>query len=119
MTDNLPEPIDIIDAEIVDVYTEYDSNNSGGSFWLSDQNWADLEKAGWVISNHFGSEPTAAKRKLPIGLAIQEWAEITGMDPSDEGCNCCGPPHSFIERDADGKLLRSMDIITETSWEIS
>lgn len=28
---------------------EYDSNNSGGSWWLSDQNWKDLEAAGWVV----------------------------------------------------------------------
>ena len=27
--------------------------------------------------------------------AIVEWEEITGMDASDNGCGCCGPPHNF------------------------
>jgi hypothetical protein len=30
-------------------YVEYDSNNSGGSWWLTDENWYALEKAGWRI----------------------------------------------------------------------
>jgi hypothetical protein len=30
-------------------YVEYSSNNSGGSWWLSDQNWKDLEAAGWKV----------------------------------------------------------------------
>jgi hypothetical protein len=30
-------------------YVEYNSNNSGGRWWLSDQNWLDLEKAGWRV----------------------------------------------------------------------
>ena len=28
---------------------EYSSNNSGGRWWLSDENWKDLEKAGWWV----------------------------------------------------------------------
>jgi hypothetical protein len=28
---------------------EYTTNNSGGSFWLSDQKWLDLEQAGWTV----------------------------------------------------------------------
>lgn len=28
---------------------EYDSNNSGGSWWLSDDHWKALENAGWVV----------------------------------------------------------------------
>lgn len=27
----------------------YSSNNSGGSWWLTDENWRDLEQAGWVV----------------------------------------------------------------------
>ena len=30
-------------------YVEYNSNNSGGSWWLTDKNWKDLEKAGWKV----------------------------------------------------------------------
>ncbi len=28
---------------------EYSSNNSGGSWWLKDKDWKNLEKAGWKI----------------------------------------------------------------------
>jgi hypothetical protein len=30
-------------------YVEYDSNNSGGSWWLDDEDWKKLEAAGWVV----------------------------------------------------------------------
>src|SRR5690348_13992879 len=30
-------------------YVEYDSNNSGGSWWLNDEDWIALEKAGWKV----------------------------------------------------------------------
>ena len=36
-------------------YVEYDSNNSGGSWWLEDKDWFALEKAGWIIEwKHLG-----------------------------------------------------------------
>lgn len=28
---------------------EYDSNNSGGDWWLKDKDWAAMEKAGWTV----------------------------------------------------------------------
>ena len=31
------------------MYVEYDSNNSGGSWWLDDKQWKALEKAGWKV----------------------------------------------------------------------
>lgn len=30
-------------------YVEYDSNNSGGGWWLKDEHWMALEKAGWKV----------------------------------------------------------------------
>jgi hypothetical protein len=30
-----------------------------------------------------------------VRAAIESWERVTGKDASDEGCNCCGPPHSF------------------------
>lgn len=30
-------------------YVEYSANNSGGHWWLTDEDWYKLEKAGWVI----------------------------------------------------------------------
>lgn len=31
-------------------YVEYDSNNSGGDWWLTDDDWRALEKAGWKVA---------------------------------------------------------------------
>jgi hypothetical protein len=28
----------------------YESNNSGGDWWLSDKDWRNLEAAGWVVA---------------------------------------------------------------------
>lgn len=30
-------------------YVEYNSNNSGGSWWLRDEDWKHLEEAGWEV----------------------------------------------------------------------
>lgn len=132
---------EVIEGEIVDVYTEYDSNNSGGSWWLSDQNWIDLEAAGWHVewggrayggevpaksaedaakNRYMGALAVSATRDLPITLAIQEWERITGDSASDEGCGCCGPPHSFAEYDRQTKQqTRSAYISTNPTLEIS
>lgn len=79
---------------------EYSSNNSGGSFWLSDQNWRDLEAAGWTVEwckeRWLGTLATRASREgLTLGAAIAEWEDVTGENSSDLGCSCCGTPHSF------------------------
>lgn len=31
------------------MYITYSSNNSGGNWWLKDEDWFNLEKAGWKI----------------------------------------------------------------------
>lgn len=91
----------------------YSSNNSGGCWWLTDQNWIDLEKAGWTVDwgeylAKGGTLASARKKRYLGGLAasaskdfqtirdaLVEFEKITGQDVSDEGCNCCGPPHNF------------------------
>lgn len=37
----------------------------------------------------------ACKNFKTPGDAMQEFEEITKQDVSEEGCNCCGAPHSF------------------------
>ena len=32
------------------MYVEYNSNNSGGGWWLDDQDWKALEAAGWKVA---------------------------------------------------------------------
>jgi hypothetical protein len=31
------------------MYVEYSANNSGGDWWLTDDDWKALEKAGWIV----------------------------------------------------------------------
>lgn len=99
---------------------EYSSNNSGGRWWLSDDNWKDLEAAGWKVNwckdekpiefngrvltsfgpdadgRHLGALAKKASKDFDsVGDAIREWEKVTGLEASDEGCNCCGAPHTF------------------------
>jgi hypothetical protein len=91
---------------------KYDSNNSGGRWWLSDEDWFALEKAGWKVDwvkdqeerffHKKGQErwlgalaKNAEKEFETPGQAMREFEKITGQTVSDEGCNCCGAPHSF------------------------
>lgn len=96
---------------------EYDSNNSGGSWWLKDEDWYNLEKAGWDVDWYKDRESSmgmsygerwldglagGAKKDFPTPKdAILEFEKITGQDASDEGCSCCGPPHCFSWKDGE------------------
>lgn len=102
------------------MYVEYSSNNSGGSFWLTDKNWFDLEAEGWEVQwikdqeyhqqYHPGEErwlgalaTSAIKRDAKsLGEAIAEWERITGESSNALGCGCCGAPHSFTVYEDDG-----------------
>ena len=92
---------------------EYSSNNSGGYWWLKDEDWLALEKAGWSVQwakdkegymynngRYMGALAKYAEFECEsLGEAIKSFEEVTGQDASDEGCNCCGPPHNFSGRD--------------------
>lgn len=99
---------------------EYRSNNSGGRWWLTDGNWRALEAAGWSVewsaNKRDGfSQPDADGRWLgalatttskdfdSVADALREFESLTGADVSDDGCNCCGPPHSFSWTDESGE----------------
>lgn len=98
----------------------YNTNNSGGSYWLTSDDWQKLRDAGWRLEdwgnayyengNSIADESGLPKVKYEADVynavggykmfntiqeAISEFEELTGQDVSDEGCNCCGPPHSF------------------------
>lgn len=93
----------------------YSSNNSGGDWWLSDEDWIALEKAGWEIK-WFKEDPywkdrlgegdrwlgalasSAIRKGLSEDDAISEWERITGQDALDGGCSCCGEPHDFYTK---------------------
>jgi hypothetical protein len=92
------------------LYT-YSSNNSGGSWWLSDEDWYALEAAGWKVdwyrdreSSIFGGADasgrwlgalasSASKEFSSYDEAAAEWEGITGQSLDEEGCECCGAPH--------------------------
>ena len=97
---------------------EYTTNNSGGSWWLTDQNWHDLAAAGWDVKwwkdqdhKYFAGErflgalaTTATRIGLSLEDAIKEFETITGQDHTDEGCSCCGEPHAFRLIGPEGEL---------------
>lgn len=94
---------------------EYRSNNSGGSWWLTDEDWHKLEAAGWEVEwikdgkhiidcpdgRFLGALATSATKEFPgqeemaTLFAIKEWEDITGQHAHDQGCPCCGQPHYF------------------------
>lgn len=91
----------------------YHSNNSGGSWWLADEDWRALEKAGWKVRwfkdqvDQFGKQSDrwlnalameASREGLSHDDAVAEWESITGEDPYEEGCSCCGCPHYFSDQ---------------------
>lgn len=91
---------------------KYISNNSGGDWWLKDEDWYNLEKSGWNVhwfkneTNQYMSADKdgrwlralakyAEKEFDSPSDAMKEFEKITSQKVSDEGCNCCGAPHSF------------------------
>lgn len=96
----------------------YTSNNSGGSWWLNDEDWFALEKAGWVVDwclNAAGERTRwlgalardAYREGLSLEDAIQEWENATGLNSMSVGCSCCGQPHEFTVYDDNGKYVDS------------
>ncbi|WP_367137993.1 hypothetical protein [Saccharothrix sp. HUAS TT1] len=107
------------------VNVHYSSNNSGGYWWLTDENWKALEAAGWEVEwekdrpkgwwtdsdsdgERFlgGLAHRATRRGVPsVGVAIAEFEAITGESAYADGCECCGPPHNFYEVDDNGRWI--------------
>lgn len=90
----------------------YESNNSGGRWWLEDEDWKRLEEHGWEVRWFNNDEfykrdvdsdgrwldalaSSASKEFHSENGAIAEWERIAGQYYSAEGCECCGPPHGF------------------------
>src|SRR5688572_23033987 len=114
---------------------EYDSNNSGGHWWLKDEHWVALEKAGWVVDwfstqdHPFRSSREdgrwlggLASRACKEGFAsmregVEEWERLTGQSSTEAGCPCCGQPHNFEFTDDDGKSSFGPSISYEARWD--
>jgi hypothetical protein len=93
------------------ILVEYNSNNSGGDWWLSDRDWFKLEKAGWVVewrnNAHKPIASNASKEFNDIKEALIEFEKITGQEVTAQGCNCCGPPHNFTWEENGQKYYES------------
>jgi len=101
-------------------YIHYSSNNSGGHWWLTDEDWYALERAGWEVEwvkndayhkstgdgeRFLGALATGAKYfGGNIDMAIAEFNYVTSAWAGDEGCSCCGRPHEFYQYDEEGKM---------------
>lgn len=99
----------------------YSSNNSGGVDWVTPEMWNKLIEAGWTVEDRFGGRIVSANRHgLSLHDAIVEWQTLTGLNPADEGCNCCGVPHTFVEFDLDDHPINEMKIVRQpNTWEVS
>lgn len=82
------------------IKVRYSSNNSGGYWWLEDEDWKKLEAAGWEVEwkddSWLGALAGIAFFKCNnIKEALESFEKNANQDVSDEGCGCCGAPHSF------------------------
>lgn len=119
---------------------EYDSNNSGGSWWLSDEDWKALEEAGWdvdwVANDEYRQEyspggtrwlDALATRASKIvqapsddyaeTLAITEFEYITKERADEQGCPCCGPPHCFYTSELETPNINWEELFKNTIRE--
>lgn len=89
-------------------YIEFRENNSGGDFWLSAEDYDNLKAAGWegegVLPNRYEGR-CLRRHGVSIRMAKAEFYDITGQDPDEEGCDCCGQPFPFYRYDDEGKMI--------------
>lgn len=89
-------------------YVEYDSNNSGGRWWLTDNDWTNLEKAGWVVAwaslQHLYDDSGNHVRE-DNGLP-----RLVPRDGTEEGLSSFG-----IEKDSKGQY-RYMGALARTAY---
>ena len=104
---------------------EYSSNNSGGSWWLKDEDWLNLEKNGWEINwckddpfyikdwgkgsdwdgRWLGALAKSATFKGTMREAIDSFNIHSGNNARDLGCSCCGTPHDFSLQEYDTEKM--------------
>jgi len=80
----------------------YEANNSGGYWWIKDEHWKKLEDNGWTVrwmnKRFLGAIAMEAKKDFKnIDDALKDFEEITGLNPYEVGCPCCGEPHYFCD----------------------
>ena len=77
------------------MYVLYDSNNSGGSWWLGDEQWKALEAAGWKVAwerlEHVYAEnggyeldPDGTPKLVPVGAGNGKYKSFARRYESGE-----------------------------------
>lgn len=78
------------------MYVEYNSNNSGGHWWLTDDDWKALEKAGWIVE-WASLEPLYGAK----GRYQRTEGGLPKLVPVGQGNSELN--RSFVDKDKDGK----------------
>lgn len=76
-------------------YVEYNHNNSGGRWWLSDKHWRDLELAGWKIvwarlehaytdDGGYARDKDGTPTLVPVGTVKQKFPSFNKPDENGE-----------------------------------
>jgi hypothetical protein len=92
----------------------FSENNSGGCWWLKQEQYANLFKVWWKPGREcYDGTVRGASRIIVLDaidedvalaaaskLAIMEWEKATGENADEIGCTCCGPPYQFYDWDS-------------------
>lgn len=84
------------------VLIQYRSNNSGGHFWISEEDWKNLEKAGWVIKWIWESWAWDEENKIILdenGLPKKEQRLDYDGKPMKVGSLFCGTKAMYAVKD--------------------
>ena len=76
-------------------YVEYAPNNSGGDWWLSDDDWRALEKAGWIVAwagleflydekGQYVRDEYGIPKLVPVGQGSSRFVSFSKPDASGE-----------------------------------
>lgn len=84
----------------------YRENNSGGYTIMDSEDFANLARAGWRVTeatDYRGRNASTCEIDVPdtahsLGIARSLWERAVGrLVEDDPACECCGPRHEFME----------------------
>ena len=93
------------------MWFQFSENNSGGSWWLGEPEYAALLKSGrWGIPREdldfqgswsrwdrlYNFRQNLIGQFDSLKAARASWEACTGEDLDADGCECCGPPFSLL-----------------------